>query len=248
MSESGGDPGLLIEALRGRGAGRFDPVRLRYIEALARRAADHQGGARAILEDRLARRLAEAGERLDQAREQIRETIARAVERFPQAADELEQLCTAGDFSALRRLVARLEDQAQGAALADLLAHIGERPQPSAEPALAARAGEDAEPRGELKSLSYFRSTWSKLGVEQQLAQALAQAPENAGPLNSHLLVLRSLKRMNDLAPDYLKRYMTYVDALLWLEQTDNGYKAAQKSVARGERDKKRKSVRGNAA
>jgi hypothetical protein len=77
-------------------------------------------------------------------------------------------------------------------------------------------------PVRELKSLRYFRSTWSRLSAEQQLAQALAQAPENAGPLNSHLLVLRALQLMQEVSPDYLQRFMSYADTLLWLEQVDD--------------------------
>jgi len=97
---------------------------------------------------------------------------------------------------------------------------------PVATPAVATGTGEapsgTVSPARELKSLRYFRSTWSRLSAEQQLAQALAQAPENAGPLNSHLLVLRALQLMQDVSPDYLQRFMSYVDTLLWLEQADD--------------------------
>lgn len=76
--------------------------------------------------------------------------------------------------------------------------------------------------RPELKALRYFRTTWSKLSVDQQLAQAIEQGPQNAGPLNSHRLVLRSLELMREISPDYLNRFMSYADALLWLDQVDN--------------------------
>ena len=36
--------------------------------------------------------------------------------------------------------------------------------------------------------------------------------------MNSQHLVLRSLQRMQDIAPDYLQGYMYYVDTLIWLE------------------------------
>ena len=74
----------------------------------------------------------------------------------------------------------------------------------------------------------------ARIGIEQQLAQALASAPENAGPLNSHRLVLRALERMRDLAPDYLHRFIVYADALCWLEDAERGMAAAQ--AAAGER------------
>lgn len=73
----------------------------------------------------------------------------------------------------------------------------------------------------ELKSVKYFRNTWSKLSAERQVTQALGQAPKNAGPINSHVVALRALALMRDTSPDYLNRFMSYVDTLLNLEQGD---------------------------
>ena len=73
----------------------------------------------------------------------------------------------------------------------------------------------------ELKAVAYFRDAWSRLSTEQQLTQTLAQAPENAGPMNSQHLVLRSLQVMREVAPDYLQGFMSYIDTLIWLEQVD---------------------------
>ena len=73
--------------------------------------------------------------------------------------------------------------------------------------------------RTELKAVRQFRSTWSKLSTQKQLTHALAQAPQNAGPINSHMLVLRSLALMRDISPDYLNRFMSYADTLLCLDQ-----------------------------
>ncbi len=44
------DAARAIDALRAGGAQRLDPVRLRHIEALARRAAAHQGEVRRLLD------------------------------------------------------------------------------------------------------------------------------------------------------------------------------------------------------
>ena len=75
--------------------------------------------------------------------------------------------------------------------------------------------------RDELKSVRYFRNTWSKLSAEKQAIQSLGQAPKNAGPINSHMVALRSLALMRDTSPDYLNRFMCYVDTLLLLDQGD---------------------------
>ena len=50
---------------------------------------------------------------------------------------------------------------------------------------------------------------------------------------------------MRDVSPDYLKRFMSYVDALFWLDQTEIVRNPGQKNATDG--DKKRKSTRRNA-
>lgn len=73
--------------------------------------------------------------------------------------------------------------------------------------------------RPELRSAQAFRETWSRLCAEDEVVQAVQRGPENAGPLNSHMLVLRTLGLMRELSPDYLRRFMAHADTLLWLEQ-----------------------------
>jgi len=87
-----------------------------------------------------------------------------------------------------------------------------------------------AHPVPELRSIACFHETWSRLSTEQQLAETLACAPENAGPLNSQHLVLRSLQVMRDIAPNYLQGFMSYVDTLIWLEQASPAKPAAKGS------------------
>ena len=241
------DPAVLIEALRARGAQRFDPVGFRFIEAFARRAAGHRTDARRLLDRRLAKSLAEYGERFARAERDARDALARGTARFPEAADTLRQHCEAGDFDQLHRLLARLAGQGGGGPLTELLAHIERHTPDGAVGGRADPAAGRAEPQRELKSLRYFRSTWSRLSLDRQLSHAFAQAPPNAGPLNSHFLVVQSLRLMRDISPEYLEQFMSYADALLWLDQADSGRGPAQKSAVRGERDKKRKPGRGNA-
>jgi hypothetical protein len=89
--------------------------------------------------------------------------------------------------------------------------------------------------RPELKSLRDYRTTWSLLSAERQLTLALQQAPRNAGPINSHMLVLRSLALMRDTAPDYLSRFVSYADTLLCLEQNERTPLAAATAKAKAD-------------
>ncbi len=70
--------------------------------------------------------------------------------------------------------------------------------------------------------IEQFRKLLNKISVQKQVTQALAQAPQNPGPINSHMLVLRSIELMRDLSPDYLHRFMGYVDTLLLLSSLES--------------------------
>ncbi|MBS1139355.1 MAG: hypothetical protein H6R13_808 [Proteobacteria bacterium] len=214
-----------IDALRASGATECDPVRFAYLEALSRRAATQPLAIRQSLNA-----------------------------RFDAAASEL----------ASRPALATPEvtPETTASPLADLLAYISghahEQPgatQPTTEASAVNRkirpksksASDGHRPQTqELKSVAYFRNEWSKLSTEQQLTQTLAQAPENAGPMNSQHLVLRSLQVMRDIAPDYLQGFMSYVDTLIWLEHADPTKPAAGRASG-GEGEKKPRTAKRSA-
>lgn len=83
-----------------------------------------------------------------------------------------------------------------------------------------------------------FRQQLSKIRVQKQVSQAIAQAPQNAGPINSHMLVLRSLGLMRDLSPDYLNRFMGYVDCLLFLDSPAAVKSTPKKAVPAGKSER----------
>jgi hypothetical protein len=105
--------------------------------------------------------------------------------------------------------------------------------QQGGDPAQAGLPGAAGAPP-ELKSIRQFRNTWSKLSADKQVNQALDQAPKNAGPINSHMLVLRSLALMRDIAPDYLNHFVSYVDTLLCLDQQQGKQAPVAKTGAKG--------------
>ncbi|AZG08510.1 DUF2894 domain-containing protein [Pigmentiphaga sp. H8] len=72
---------------------------------------------------------------------------------------------------------------------------------------------------GDMAVLDYFRGLWAELRVGRELRQALENVPENAGPLNSLHLVHQSLMLMHDLAPGYLRHFLSYADTLSWMER-----------------------------
>jgi hypothetical protein len=72
--------------------------------------------------------------------------------------------------------------------------------------------------RAESPRIQQFRKQLGQISVQKQVTKAMAQAPQNAGPINSHMLVLRSLGQMREASPDYLGRFMVYLDTLLFLD------------------------------
>jgi hypothetical protein len=211
------DFNALIASLRAAGGDQFDPVRLHYIEVLAKRAIAHQGSVKRMLDVKLAQALAAFKERFDLAQCDAREVVARSAQQYPHAANDLQRLFVAGDFKGLRRFIATLKTSEQCASLSALVRQLEPHSLEDADARLERNAGS----RSELKTIRNFRNTWSKLSADKQVVKALEQAPTNAGPINSHMLVLRSLALMRDISPDYLNRFMSYADTLLCLDQCE---------------------------
>ncbi len=203
------DPRAMLDGWRDSGADRADPVRFRFIEALARRACDYSGEARRLLEERMARLVADYGEALARTSDAVTPPETRP-ETMPHGTDAL------ADLAALRE---RLGRRAPPPAVST--SHAPSAPTaptvfaaPNAVAAPTARGAEHAEP----ELADYFRDTWARVSVDRQLRQSQAGVPEKAGPLNTNHLVHRSLSLMREVSPGYLEQFLSYVDALSWLE------------------------------
>ncbi|OXI81038.1 hypothetical protein CFB50_21700 [Burkholderia sp. AU33423] len=126
---------------------------------------------------------------------------------------------------------------ASGAAGAPMRGALAELVERLARDAQADRRGLDPE------LVDYFRTIWSKVRTEQQYRQSLDQVPRNAGPLNSNSLVHRSLATMRELSPAYLQQFLSYVDALAWLEDLAGGGAQPEKEAPRAKTAKPAKKV-----
>lgn len=181
----------LVQAIahwRERGADRVEPVRFRLIEAMARRAQGCEGAARAIIDDKLSALLA---------------TQVAAFEQQEAHRGDTAPAVTPTAPSPLAQLVSLLDAQHPAPAT------------PAAKPTPArGTAGKPAE----LKAVKQFRSTWRRISTDQRLNKALADVPVNAGPLNSQRLIHRTLSLMREVSPEYVERFVAYVDALSWLD------------------------------
>ncbi|KWU27970.1 MULTISPECIES: DUF2894 domain-containing protein [Burkholderia] len=173
--------------------------------------------------------------------------------------DALEKRAAVLDGDARALLDARLATLIEG--FAEIVARAGEAaatcetsagaPARGALAALVAGLGRDAQAdrRGlDPELVDYFRAMWSKVRTEQQYRQSLDQVPRNAGPLNSNSLVHRSLATMRELSPEYLQQFLSYVDALAWLEDLAGGGAQPEKEAPRAKAAKPaRKTTRAKA-
>ena len=216
-----------LDAWRRDGAHRFDPVGFHYLEVLIQRVRAHRGDATPILLRTLLQSFNAFGDRFAQAQREAQVAAAHASEQFPASAPELARLLAAGNYKALKRRIASLAGMGAHDALSALVKHCEQL----AAHKSAARPHTGFSHRPESQSIRDFRQTLAELSVDKQLTQALDQAPKNAGPINSHMLMLQALELMRDLAPDYLHSFMSYADALLCLEQGPRSASALAKNT-----------------
>lgn len=200
-----------ITRLRTRGAARAEPVRWRQIEAMARRAQQHHGLPRQLIDQRLAELLA-ACEAALTSRPPPAPRSAPARRRSPLAV---------------------LHGQLQAAAHATAEAAADAAPGPAPGPGLPAGTA----PLPELRALREHRATWARLDATRRLQRLALPVPDQAGPLNTQRLLQQALQLLHDTAPDYLNPLLQQLETLQWLEQGLLGEMAQRRpSRPRGER------------
>ncbi len=209
------DPRAVLDGWRASGADRANPLRFHLIDALARRAAAYDGPVRQRLDVRLA------------------DLIQAYESALTGAAEDLPGSPPAPEHGPLAGLVAYLD--APGAA-----------GQPQAADAQADRAcAERFDPLGlraaypELPLLDEFQTLWSRFSADRQVRQSQEQVHKNAGPLNSNQLVHRALSLMREMSPGYLQQFLSYTDALMWMEQMTAAAAPAPKEAPRAGAAKK---------
>ncbi|HEX5311998.1 DUF2894 domain-containing protein [Aquabacterium sp.] len=154
--------------------------------------------------------------------------------RINKALDVLEQGAVSGQPSSFPRNPSSVV-ACKPSPLAELPAYIESRSQ---QPA-SQDPFESETVSSEMKSVRRFSEVWSRIAAETQVKQAVGRGPENAGPLNSHMLMLRSLTLMKQLSTDYLRRFLSEMDTLLWLEQLNQKHALPDRKATRTTRSRK---------
>ncbi|MDV2452446.1 DUF2894 domain-containing protein [Xanthomonas hortorum] len=206
------------------------------LERWREQGADQLDPVRFHLMETLAAR---AGTQADAVREVLEEKLGTLIDAYAVAIKKAARRRAASDVapSALQRsALGALADQMAGHAA---LMEVDSRK----------TATPDATLFPELPALEDFRRTWTTVRTASQVRQSLQDAPKDAGPLNSSVLVHRCISLMRECSPGYLQHFLGYVDALSWLEQLHSGGALASDdaaSAAPGKKRSKRPSTRRN--
>jgi len=204
-----------MDALRSGGAAGFDPVRFHFLEALSARLPGQPEPVHRLLKARLQSALADYAERFAAAQQ------------------------VAGDGRAVQAKAAHARTAKTETPLTQLNEYIHRATEARTA---AARPGE-APQANELASARRFRQAWERGRMVDRMAQAASRKPAKAGPLNSHALVLDSLALMQELSPDYLRRFLAQVESLQWLEQAA-GAKSAREQAKKSKPATPRRAAR----
>lgn len=193
-------PAATLEGWRSQGLDRVDPLRFHHLSVLAARLPGQPPAVQRVLVQRLAEAMvAYAGACKATCQGAGFATLGAAQAQAPVPSPPKPSPLAALNHELAQRHAAGMADD------------VGRSP--------GSGWGAD-QPQTDLQSMRRFGEVWARMSAQQQVDRALDRGPENAGPLNSHRLMLRTLTLMRTLSPDYLRRFLSQVDALLWLEQS----------------------------
>lgn len=216
MSDGMASARAQLDVWREQGVDRLDPVRFYLMDALATRAARHDGEARRLIDQRLA---------------DLLEAYAHDVERsLPQG-------------EAAKASIAASNGEATPGPFGELIEQLARASEVRGE-STTMKLSSPATALPEMELLGEFRRIWSAVRTESQLRQSMEQAPENAGPLNSRALVHRTIALMRELSPGYLQYFLAYVDDLSWMERMNGGSASLAREAVPSAAPKKRSRAR----
>ncbi|MDS1140472.1 DUF2894 domain-containing protein [Pusillimonas sp. SM2304] len=129
--------------------------------------------------------------------------------------------------------------------LAELARYITSQKRAAEQDVLRQGAVLPADTYPELPAVEYFQGTWARLRTRRQLRASQEQVPDNAGPINSSSLVHRSLSLMREVSPGYLQHFLSYVDAVSWMEQIDTHDLSPNRGAETPKAGRGRKTARG---
>lgn len=247
-------------------ANEFDPAKFCYIDTMSRRASEMCPAVAIMLGQKALAALREYHAQFVRSRNDAKNAITVVKTSFPAESEKIQQLFEDHNYNGVQRLKARLErnknrdtlvvlsrlimakqigvtENEKGYSFDDVLLQQEHEVVSSLANTVKDSTMLPSNNFGDLKSVRLFKESWRKISADRLVTQALADAPEGAGPLNGQQLAVRSLSVLRDLSPAYLNRFVTYFDSMLWLEQSIEVVPPVPVKKAKAKR-KRKKSVK----
>ena len=200
-----------LAQLRAKGADQYDPVRWQFMMALLERACSQRDNVRKKL-------LVKASNALAQYQQVLSELPQ--VQQGEPVPTQTQPPPTCEGLQLLTQYIGSVEI---GASPQDMIESLGafNAQLQQQDQALKHRVPSHAATadKSSLKSSFAYQQRREKQRVEDFVDQALRQTPENPGPLNPEVLVIKMVQQIYSLSPDYISRYMGYFETLQWLEK-----------------------------
>lgn len=226
-------------------AQRFDPVRFAYIRSLANRLEQPMFANNVALAAKLQTNvdlfLAEFISSRKRADGIVDEICLNFVEHKDRAVNYSDQ----GDFKQLDKLNVELQNKSSNLPNTSLLSQLNsvmskqlddikredkplsfddilqqqEQALTLDQESITEQSSQNTGESLELQSMAVFRESMKYFNIDKIIDRAINDCPANPGPHNPHMLAIKSLTHMRELSPQYLRRFASYIETLLWLEK-----------------------------
>ena len=253
MPELAPELDAFIAELKQQQANNFAPARFVYIETLLIKAQTAKPSVGDALKQKVELELNNYQQDFSQALQNAEILAKQTIAKKPTSSSQVQLLLLNCQFTELKKLANRLQpieasplaqlnayinqelDQThneQQTSFSDMLSKIESNAVKNYQSPSQQQASE-SDKEAELKSFNNFKQFKGKYDTDKLVEKVITLRPENLGPLNSHMLLIKSLESMRDLSPQYLSRFVTYIDALLRLEDANNS-KLKKKKITKG--------------
>ena len=225
-----------LASLQQQAADKFDPARFQHIANLHSKADNATDNVAELLLNKVQTALASYQQDYQEALEKAQANVTAIIENQAEAKTTAQALLAAGELQELALLKEKLAQQTKPSPLAELNDYINQElanntlvEQPKSLSDVLNQFEQTAIKRhqrvpkkkkdsNELKAFNSFKQFKEKYDTDKLVEQMITERPDHLGPLNPQMLLLKSLESMRDLSPQYLSRFITYIDTLLKLE------------------------------
>ncbi|MFZ2634365.1 MAG: DUF2894 domain-containing protein [Desulfosalsimonadaceae bacterium] len=232
---------IKISEMEATGAHRYDPVRFSYIRSMAGRAVGKSGSVYTVIERKALAALAEYRTNLESARLEAAKMVNHVCSVVPDAEIEIRGLFENNEFKKvfqlgrklhlchrrtaisglkdqIRRLTPDSEEKNNPLSVDDLLWQQERDVVASAGNSKAVKNPSQHAGKTEFRSLKRFKETMMKLNSDRLVTRSILDLPENSGPHNSQMLATSSLSALRQISPNYLNRFVSHINTLIWLK------------------------------